>query len=146
MTDQTRIEAEAAAFRRLLAHLRAHPEAQNIDLMILADFCRNCLSKWYRAELEARGETHRLTTRELGLLRALLDREGQALDFLFLPSDMGRPIAAPPDIPEPQKNILRDAFARVVKDPQFLAEADRRGLAVESPMTGDEVDRTVARI
>ena len=77
---------------------------------------------------------------------ARTDREGQALDFLFLPSDMGRPIAAPLDIPEPQKNILRDAFARVVKDPRFLAEADRRGLAVESPMTGDEVDRTVARI
>lgn len=51
----TRTEVEAAAFRRLLAHLDAHKEVQNIDLMILADFCRNCLAKWYRAEAEQRG-------------------------------------------------------------------------------------------
>ena len=49
-------EIEAAVFRRLIAHLQAHPEAQNIDLMILADFCRNCLSKWYVAEAAERGE------------------------------------------------------------------------------------------
>jgi hypothetical protein len=53
--SQWQTEAEAAAFRRLLAHLRAHPEAQNIDLMILADFCRNCLAKWYREEATALG-------------------------------------------------------------------------------------------
>ena len=46
---------EAATFRRLLQHLREHPEVQNIDLMILADFCRNCLAKWYSAEAQARG-------------------------------------------------------------------------------------------
>ena len=46
---------EAATFRRLLQHLREHPEVQNIDLMILADFCRNCLAKWYSAEAKARG-------------------------------------------------------------------------------------------
>jgi hypothetical protein len=40
----------AAAFRRLLAHLRAHPEIQNIDLMNLAGFCRNCLAHWYASE------------------------------------------------------------------------------------------------
>lgn len=56
MDPATRTEIEAAAFRRLLEHLRAHPEVQNIDLMNLADFCRNCLAKWYRAEAEARGE------------------------------------------------------------------------------------------
>ena len=55
MDDRTRTEVEAATFRRLLAHLREHTEAQNIDLMILADFCRNCLAKWYVAEAEARG-------------------------------------------------------------------------------------------
>lgn len=44
--DQSRIEIEAAAFRRLVAHLRARPEVQNIDLMILAGFCRNCLADW----------------------------------------------------------------------------------------------------
>ncbi len=46
---------EAAAFRRLVAHLQAHTEVQNIDLMNLAGFCRNCLSKWLRAEAEAQG-------------------------------------------------------------------------------------------
>ena len=55
MDDQTRIEVEAAAFRRLVQHLRDHPEVQNIDLMNLADFCRNCLSKWARAAAEERG-------------------------------------------------------------------------------------------
>ena len=41
-------KSEAAAFRRLINHLRDHPEVQNIDLMNLADFCRNCLARWYR--------------------------------------------------------------------------------------------------
>ncbi|MDN3639027.1 DUF1244 domain-containing protein [Simiduia curdlanivorans] len=44
---QTQIELEAAAFRRLLAHLDSRKDTQNIDLMNLAGFCRNCLSKWY---------------------------------------------------------------------------------------------------
>jgi len=52
---ETETEIEAAVFRRFLAHLDAHKEVQNIDLMILADFCRNCLSKWYMAEAESRG-------------------------------------------------------------------------------------------
>ncbi|HNR91073.1 MAG TPA: DUF1244 domain-containing protein [Dokdonella sp.] len=47
MSDPT-IEAEAAAFRRLLAHLDRRSDVQNIDLMILAGFCRNCLADWYR--------------------------------------------------------------------------------------------------
>ena len=55
MDDQTQLEVEAATFRRLLAHLDAHKDVQNIDLMNLASFCRNCLSKWYRAEAEERG-------------------------------------------------------------------------------------------
>ncbi|WP_233346624.1 DUF1244 domain-containing protein [Hyphobacterium sp. CCMP332] len=46
---------DAAAFRRLIAHLDSRKDVQNIDLMILADFCRNCLSKWYRAAGEERG-------------------------------------------------------------------------------------------
>ncbi len=46
---------EAATFRRLLNHLDARKDAQNIELMLLAGFCRNCLSKWYRDEAEARG-------------------------------------------------------------------------------------------
>jgi uncharacterized protein len=53
--ERTRTELEAAAFRRLLAHLSERSDVQNIDLMNLAGFCRNCLSKWYRAEAEERG-------------------------------------------------------------------------------------------
>ncbi len=52
MTETQRTEIEAAAFRRLLKHLDDNKDVQNIDLMILANFCRNCLSKWYRAAAE----------------------------------------------------------------------------------------------
>ncbi len=55
MDEKTRIELEAAAFRGLVAHLRKRSDVQNIDLMNLAGFCRNCLSKWYRAAAEERG-------------------------------------------------------------------------------------------
>ena len=53
--DKTRIELEAAAFRGLVKHLQKRNDAQNIDIMNLAGFCRNCLSKWYMAEAEVRG-------------------------------------------------------------------------------------------
>jgi uncharacterized protein len=52
---QTRTELEAAAFRRLVQHFRDRPDVQNIDLMNLAGFCRNCLSKWYRGAAEEKG-------------------------------------------------------------------------------------------
>ena len=55
MDQSTRTELEAAAFRRLVAHLRERTDVQNIDLMNLAGFCRNCLSKWYRAAAEDSG-------------------------------------------------------------------------------------------
>jgi hypothetical protein len=55
MDDKTRIELEAAAFRTLVEHLRERADVQNIDLMNLAGFCRNCLSKWYRAAAAERG-------------------------------------------------------------------------------------------
>ncbi|MCY4499937.1 MAG: DUF1244 domain-containing protein [Alphaproteobacteria bacterium] len=55
MTDKTTTELEAAAFRTLVQHLRDNPEVQNIDLMNLAGFCRNCLSRWYREAAEERG-------------------------------------------------------------------------------------------
>ncbi|MFO1056030.1 MAG: DUF1244 domain-containing protein [Dongiaceae bacterium] len=55
MDDATRTELEAAAFRRLVQHLRERTDVQNIDLMNLAGFCRNCLSKWYRAAAEEKG-------------------------------------------------------------------------------------------
>ena len=55
MDDQTRIELEAAAFRGLVKHLQKRTDAQNIDLMNLAGFCRNCLSKWYMAAAKDKG-------------------------------------------------------------------------------------------
>lgn len=56
MDDRTRIELEAATFRRLVQHLSERTDVQNIDLMNLAGFCRNCLAKWYRAAATERGE------------------------------------------------------------------------------------------
>jgi len=55
MDKQTQTELEAAAFRRLVAHLQERKDVQNIDLMNLAGFCRNCLSKWYLAAAEDQG-------------------------------------------------------------------------------------------
>jgi len=54
MDDQTRLELEAAAFRGLVAHLQKRSDVQNIDLMNLAGFCRNCLAKWYKAAANER--------------------------------------------------------------------------------------------
>jgi hypothetical protein len=54
MNDQQRLELEAAAFRRLVAHLGERTDVQNIDLMNLSGFCRNCLSKWYKAAADER--------------------------------------------------------------------------------------------
>jgi hypothetical protein len=56
MSEQTEIEIQAATFRRLIEHLDSRRDVQNIDLMNLAGFCRNCLSKWYLAEAKDRGE------------------------------------------------------------------------------------------
>lgn len=53
----TRTEVEAAVFRRLLKHLDENKDVQNIDLMILADFCRNCLAKWYVSAADEQGES-----------------------------------------------------------------------------------------
>ena len=55
MEAQSRTELEAAAFRQLVKHLRERTDVQNIDLMELAGFCRNCLSRWYREAAEERG-------------------------------------------------------------------------------------------
>ena len=56
MDTDTQTKIEAAVFRRFLKHLDNNKDVQNIDLMILADFCRNCLSKWYVTAAEAEGE------------------------------------------------------------------------------------------
>lgn len=55
LTPQQQDQLDAATFRRLLTHLDDHKEVQNIDLMIVADFCRNCLSKWYKAAADEAG-------------------------------------------------------------------------------------------
>jgi len=57
LDEKTRTELEAAAFRRLLEHLRVRTDVQNIDLMNLAGFCRNCLSNWMKDAADARGVT-----------------------------------------------------------------------------------------
>ena len=56
MKTETRTEIEAAVFRRLLSHLDSRKDVQNLDLMNLSGFCRNCLAKWYSAEAVDRGE------------------------------------------------------------------------------------------
>lgn len=67
MDDQTRIELEAAAFRRLRQHLMSdRPDVENIDLMNLAGFCRNCLSRWYQEAANERGiEMDKTRAREI---------------------------------------------------------------------------------
>ena len=55
MTEEQKRDFEAAAFRRLVSHLRERTDVQNIDMMNLAGFCRNCLSNWYREAAEAAG-------------------------------------------------------------------------------------------
>ena len=55
MTEQQRLELEAAAFRALVQHLRSRTDVQNIDLMNLSGFCRNCLAKWYKAAADDLG-------------------------------------------------------------------------------------------
>lgn len=57
INEQAQTELEAAAFRRLVDHLRERSDVQNIDLMNLAGFCRNCLSNWYQEAAHARGVT-----------------------------------------------------------------------------------------
>ena len=56
MDERAKVELEAAAFRRLVAHLRERTDVQNIDLMNLAGFCRNCLAKWYAAAAAEQGD------------------------------------------------------------------------------------------
>ncbi len=57
MDKQTQLEIEAAAWRKMLGHFQKRTDVQNIDLMNMAGFCRNCLAKWYIAEAEEKGES-----------------------------------------------------------------------------------------
>jgi len=66
MDDQTRIELEAAAFRSLVEHLQERTDVQNIDLMNLSGFCRNCLSRWYQEAANDKGiELNKNSAREI---------------------------------------------------------------------------------
>ena len=56
MNTETRTDIEAAVFRKLISHLDSRQDVQNLDLMNLSGFCRNCLAKWYSAEAQDRGE------------------------------------------------------------------------------------------
>ena len=78
MDDKTRTELEAAAFRRLLEHLRTRTDVQNIDMMNLAGFCRNCLSNWMKDAADAKGVPHDQGREPRGDLRhAVRGMEGQ---------------------------------------------------------------------
>lgn len=64
--DKTRTELEAAAYRRLVEHLRQRTDVQNIDLMNLAGFCRNCLSNWYQEAAQSKGiDIDKMAAREI---------------------------------------------------------------------------------
>jgi hypothetical protein len=66
LDEQGRVELEAAVFRRLIAHLRERSDVQNIDLMNLAGFCRNCLSRWYQEAAADKGlALDKATAREI---------------------------------------------------------------------------------
>ncbi len=72
MDDNIKKELQSAAFERLLKHLRERKDVQNIDLMNLAGFCRNCLSKWYREEAQKIGiEIYRFRFKETCLWNAI---------------------------------------------------------------------------
>ena len=93
--DKTRTELEAAVFRRLVEHLRSRNDVQNIELMNLAGFCRNCLSNWLKEEAEAKGAAMSKDREPRGCLRhALRDLEVD-------PSGHGHPRAARGDEESP---------------------------------------------
>ncbi|WP_026757127.1 DUF1244 domain-containing protein [Sediminimonas qiaohouensis] len=100
MDDATRTELEAAAFRRLRQHLMYdRPDVQNIDLMNLAGFCRNCLSRWYQEAADARGIT--------------MTKDEARRIFYGMPYDEWKEQHQSEASPEKQAEF-RDAFARNV--------------------------------
>jgi len=100
MDDATRTELEAAAFRRLRQHLmHDRPDVQNIDLMNLAGFCRNCLSRWYQEAADARGIT--------------MTKDEARRIFYGMPYDEWKEQHQSEASPEKQAEF-RDAFARNV--------------------------------
>ena len=98
LDPQARLELEAAAYRRLVEHLRKRTDVQNIDLMNLAGFCRNCLSKWMKEESDSKG---------LGLS---LDQTREAV--YGMPYDAWKQLYQREAAPDQQKQ-----FAAVMADP-----------------------------
>jgi hypothetical protein len=70
----------------------------------------------------------------------------QAIHFLLAPDEMGRPIAAPPDVPKDRVAALRKAFSEMVKDKEYLADARKRHLEPDLPLDGEGVEKTVDEI
>ncbi len=99
MDDATRTELEAAAFRRLLAHLDARRDVQNIDMMNLTGFCRNCLSRWYQEAAAERGLD--------------MDKEAAREIVYGMPYDQWK-AAHQTDATPDQQAAFKDAFARNV--------------------------------
>ena len=112
MDDATRTELEAAAFRALRDHLRARTDVQNIDLMNLAGFCRNCLARWYQEAAAARGIAHRQGGGARDRLRHALRRVGGAAPDRGGPRPTSSPRATEPvRAPEPLTVFVREALA-----------------------------------
>ena len=80
MDDNTKKELQSAAFERLIKHLRERKDVQNLDLMNLAGFCRNCLSKWYREEAEKKGADIEITKLIDGFYKDIQDLGGNRWD------------------------------------------------------------------
>lgn len=77
---------------------------------------------------------------------AKTDAQKQAMNFMFLPAQSGRPIAAPPGLPADRAKALREAFVKLLKDEAFLAEMRKRGVEVAQPMSGEEVEQNYAKV
>lgn len=77
---------------------------------------------------------------------AKTEQQKQAMRFLFLPAQSGRPIAAPPGLPADRIRALRDGFTKLVADAAFRAEMRKRGVEVEGPLTGEQVEQTYATV
>lgn len=100
MDDQTRLEIEAAAFRRLQKHLMDdRPDAQNIDMMNLAGFCRNCISRWYMEAANERG--------------VAMDKDAAREAYYGMPYDQWKDLNQREATPE-QQAVFKLAFAENV--------------------------------
>ena len=95
MDAQTRIELEAAVFRRLVEHLRGRNDVQNIDMMNLAGFCRNCLSNWMQDVAKAKG--------------IALDKEQARTDIYGMPYDSWKALHQPEATAEQKNNFAANA-------------------------------------